>query len=144
MKIAKNYNKSLTQILTISEYLANSENPAGIIDNKTDCVIWRNEVSRQLQQRWYRQFPKFEIVTNTTNLQKPLKLKKLKRHIKRLTPIEQLPSFDYLEQEYELFFRGIGVITVTDKFYRLLFNCRNYRIFENLSASIPRGIIRDD
>lgn len=139
-----NYNKSLIQILTICEYLANSDKPAGIIDNKTDCVIWRNEISRRLQQKWYRQFPKFEIVTNTANLQKPLKLKRLKREIRQLAPIEQLPSFNCLEQEYELFFRGIGVITVRDKFYRLLFNCRNYRIFENLSASIPRGIIRDD
>jgi len=143
MRITKNYNESLIQILTICEYLANLEKPTGIIDNKTDCVVWRNEVSRRLHQRWYRQFPKFESVTNTANLQKPSKLKELKRGIRQLTPIEQLPSFDYLEQEYELFFRGIGVITVKDKFYRLLFNCRNYRIFENLSTSIPRGIIGD-
>lgn len=139
-----NRNLSLTQILIVFEYLQDTKNPSGIIDNKTDQVIWRNNASQFLMTKWYRQFPKFEIVTNTSNLQNSLNLKKLKKEIMRLTPIKQLPSSRNFEKEYELLLPGIGRITVQDKFYRFLFNYRNYRIFENISASIPRGVIHNN
>lgn len=131
--------ENLKRILLICEYLQKLEEPAGIIHNLSNQVIWRNIASQKLQQKWYRQFPKFEIIKNTTDLQNPLNLKILKKQIKQLTPIKALPSFDYLEKEYDLFFRGIGTVTVRDRFYRLKYFCEDYRIFENLKTSIPLG-----
>ena len=134
------HNLNLTQILTIFDYLQNTKNPSGIIDNK-DQVIWRNEASRLLMEKWYRQFPKFEIPSSVLKLQSPLALKKLKREIRQLAPIDQMPSSRYLEKEYDLLFPGIGLITVQDKFYRFLFNCQNYRIFENINSDMFRSYL---
>ena len=135
---------NLTQILTIFEYLHTLQRPAGIIYNKNDLVVWRNEAPIRLMQRWRRQFPRFEVPNCTKDLQNSLDLKNFKKDILKLNPITQLPSPVFLEKKYELTFSGVGHIWVRDRFYKLVFGFKTYRIFENISSSIPIGIIRGD
>lgn len=137
-------NLNLTQILTIFEFLSQLSRPAGIIYNKNDTVVWRNEASIRLMKKWYRQFPRFEVPSCTNHLQNSLELRSLKKDVLKLNSITQLPSPTFLEKKYELIFPGIGHIWVRDRFYRLVFGFKTYRIFENISSSIPIGIIRGD
>lgn len=106
--------------------------------------MYRNPASEVLMEKWYNQFPQFSPPRNTSELQSSLRMNELAAEIKKLRPIERLPSTSFFTKEYILTFEGIGDVIVRDKFYRLNFGCQVYRIFENITSSMPAAVIRGD
>lgn len=134
----QNPQEKLTKLGQVFDYLQKSSAPCGIIHNSTHNVIWRNSSSLDLMRRWGKQFPLFRTVTTTIKTQESEKMRQLRREVEKLACVESLPSISFLEKEYELFFEGIGVITVKDKFYKLKLGT-TFRIFENVWCGIPRN-----
>ena len=124
---------SIKQVVQIIDFIDNYPFPAGIIANKNDLVIRRNPASFEAKDRLIRQYNIY-LPNRTTELQPAEQLNQLKRSIRKLKPIKQLPSNHYIEKEYYLNFDG-NPIKVADRFYHLRHNGESLRIWTQLKEA---------
>lgn len=115
--------RKLKKILSLTENLAQLPNSAGIVDNFTNDVLFRNPASLALFKQWQKQF-KTEILRNTSTthdtqstIQRVSKLKELS------LPLHLCD--DFLEKRYTLHFDKVGEILAVDRFYFLKCGGRN-------------------
>jgi len=128
-------NKSLNikQVIQIIDFIDNHSFPAGIISNNSDLVIRRNPASIELKDRMLRQHNIY-LPNRMTNLHSNKQLYELKRTVRKLKPIKQLPSPSYLDIEYYLNFNN-NPVKVADRFYHLQHNGESYRIWLQLKKA---------
>lgn len=124
---------SVRDIASIIGELSSMEVSAGIIENNTDDVIWRNVCSAQTMKEWrLRLGSSFDVPVNTRQLHNYLVLNHIKREVRKLTPIKNLLSSNYALITYSLIFPGGFSVEVQDKFYRFDTAGIIYRIWINV------------
>lgn len=123
--------QKLKEILSLTEYLAQLSNSAGIIDNADNAVVFRNPSSYRLFRQWKRQF-KCEILKNTgTTHDTRVTIAQVAKLAALTLPLQRCENF--LEKRYTLSFDKIGDILTVDRFYYLQLGCKGYRIWVNQS-----------
>ncbi|MEQ9236347.1 hypothetical protein [Coleofasciculus sp. E2-BRE-01] len=115
--------QKLRKILSLTEYLAQAPDSAGIIDNATNDVLFRNPASKTLFRQWKRQF-KVEVLKNTSTTHDT------QITIAQVTKLKEfsLPLHlcdDFRERRYTLHFGKVGEILAVDRFYLLKYGGRN-------------------
>lgn len=120
-------------LLILAESLAQIPNSAGIIDNNTNEVLFRNPASLALFNRWRRQF-KCETPKNTnTTHDTQVTIAQVKRLREITLPIDSCR--DYIEKRYVLHFDRVGEILAVDRFYFFKFGLKGCRVWVNQSWS---------
>lgn len=122
----------LKDVAEVVSQLTSMNASAGIIENATDNVIWRNPHSIQKMKEWRSHLgSSFDIPANTRQLHNYLVLNHIKREVEKLTPIKNNFGSNYILITYSLIFPGGFSVEVQDRFYRLDARGIVYRIWVN-------------